>query len=110
MTTYTLLLEATPKAARVFQLFFQIPQFVEAKGCPVHSYIFKRENTHPWSALLTFSATPLEYTKICNLIEGYHFRATPPIPSEEQEVLSQNTSLPEKETPSDLENQEMFCA
>lgn len=78
MTTYTLTLEATAKASRAFQLFFQIPQIIEAKGCPILLYTFTRGNEGQWSAKLEFEAEPLEYNRIRALIEGYHFRAFSP--------------------------------
>lgn len=75
MTTYQLYIEATEKAVRTFQRFFQIPQVIEAKGCPIQSYTFVRGEDGHWYAKAVFDATPVEYNNIRSTIAQHHFRS-----------------------------------
>lgn len=75
MTTYQLYIEATEKAVRTFQRFFQIPQVIEAKGCPIQSYTFVRDEDGHWYAKAVFDATPVEYNNIRSTIAQHHFRS-----------------------------------
>lgn len=75
MTTYQLYIEATEKAVRTFQRFFQIPQVIEAKGCPIQSYKFVRGEEGHWYAKAVFEATPVEYNNIRSTIAQHHFRS-----------------------------------
>lgn len=102
----TLILKAQPRAKRVFQLFFQLPQIIECKGQPVLSYSFERDREGDLQATICFEADTREYINIRDVIKNHHFVSYTPVEFEE---LTKKLSRYKKSKEVDVQDTRTFA-